>query len=124
MAKSNEALPWSLFSAGGVMAALFIPGLILGLGILAPLMVDEPIELYDQLVWLLAGGWWGWIVKLALVGIIFLTLFHCAHRIRHTATELGLRHLAPLVAVVCYGGAAVGTIVAALLVFTVPGGAG
>ena len=117
MPKINEALPWSLFSAGGVMAALFVPGLILGLGLLAPLMVEDPQNLYDKVHGVVAGGWWGWIVKIVLFGVIFLSLFHCAHRIRHTAADLGLKPLGALLSVLCYGGAAVGTIFALFIVF-------
>ena len=44
--------------------------------------------------------------------VIFLSLFHCAHRLRHTLMDVGFRHLARILMVVCYGGALAGTIVA------------
>ena len=38
MKRSNEAFLWSLFSAGGVMAALFVPALVLVTGLVLPFL--------------------------------------------------------------------------------------
>lgn len=121
MARSKEVFWWSLFSAGGVMSALFIPALIIAVAFCMP--TDSAIDAATRHNHLLGvfDGFLGLILKLVLFGVLFLTLFHCAHRIRHTAEELGLRSLKPVLAIVCYGGALVGTVFAAYIIFTLPG---
>ena len=114
MSRSNEAFWWSLFSAGGVMAALFVPGLILSTGFLLPLSGD-PEKNYRHLQSVLSGGWWQWPLRAVLFGVILLSFFHCAHRIRHTLMDLGLRRFELLLKAVCYTAALGGSIVAGLL---------
>jgi fumarate reductase subunit D len=116
MAKSNEALFWSLFSAGGVMAALFLPAIILATGFLLP--TGDAIaaaERYEQLHDLVANP----ITKVILLVVIFLSFFHCAHRIQHTAKDIGLRPIAGLLAWACYLGATAGSVIAAVLLWRV-----
>lgn len=99
---SGEAFWWSLFSAGGVMAALFVPAFVVVTGFLLPAgdpaVAAARAEAFGQAV-----GWWP--VKIALLGVIVLSLFHCAHRIRHTLMDFGLRRYSGLLKVPCYGGA-------------------
>jgi hypothetical protein len=38
--------------------------------------------------------------------------FHAAHRLRFTLADLGLKGLGPLLGILCYGGAIVGTLIA------------
>ena len=102
MAKSKEPIPWSLFSAGGVISAFCLPALIFLTGIAVPL------------------GWLGAPDLLALLGsrlarlflfvVIFLCLFHWAHRFRAVLVDLGLRSLGTPLALLCYGTAIAGTI--------------
>ncbi len=119
MAKSNEVFFWSLFSAGGVMSAMFIPALALSTGFLLP--TADPAaaqERYKKVSDVLAFGIAGIpIVKLVLLVVIFLSFFHCAHRIQHTSKDLGLRPIGGLIAAVCYGGALVGTFFASMILF-------
>ena len=112
MKPSNEAFWWSLFSAGGVLAALFVPGMIIATGFLLP-TAEQPaaVERYQQ-VHALASFW---PVRLLLGVVIFLTLFHCAHRIRHTLMDLGLRRHDVILKAVCYCGALAGTMVAIVI---------
>ena len=50
-----------------------------------------------------------------------LSLFHWAHRFRYTLYDgLQIKHLNELINAVCYGGAVVGTLVAAYLLVMVP----
>ena len=114
MAKSNEAFWWSLFSGGGVMAALFVPGLILATGFVIPMSVgDEPQVAYERLSRTLAF----WPVRAVLFVVIVLSAFHCAHRVRHTLMDLGLRRYEGLLMTVCYTAALVlGAITGILLV--------
>ena len=112
MSKSNEAFWWSLFSSGGVLAAVAVPALVLSTGfLLATDDMSKAADRYAQLQSLL--NWW--IVRLALLVVISLSFFHCAHRIRHTLMDLGVRGVSLLLMMICYGGALVGTIAAVVI---------
>ncbi|MEV0995232.1 fumarate reductase subunit FrdD [Nonomuraea sp. NPDC050202] len=113
MRRTLEPYLWLLFSGGGVVAALVVPVLVLLFGVLMPLgIVDWPTA--EHLRGLLDGV----LVRLALVVVVVLCLFHAAHRIRHTSEELlGIARFDLLVAVICYGGAIAGGAAAVLLMF-------
>jgi len=112
--RSSEALWWALFSAGGVMAALFVPAFVIVTGFLLP--ASDPAVAAERTVQFAAAvGWWP--IKLALLGILALSLVHCGHRIRHTMMDLGMRRYSGLLKVPCYGGALAGTIWAAMLLW-------
>jgi fumarate reductase subunit D len=113
--RSLTPLPWLLFSAGGVMAALFLPMLMLLLGLALPLgWVSEPS--YEELRALLRNP----LTLLVLFGVLVLSLFHWAHRFRYTLYDgLQIQHLNRLVAGLCYGAALTGTVVAAYLLWQV-----
>jgi fumarate reductase subunit D len=104
MAKSNKPIFWSLFAAGGTLAAFLAPVLVL-LFLLAALGHTPTILGYDQLK-LFVGHWFG---KLALFGVITLFLWHAAHRLRVTLHDFGLRR-DTVVAVCVYYTAAAGTV--------------
>jgi fumarate reductase subunit D len=103
MAKSNKPIFWSLFAAGGTLAAFLAPVLVL-LFLLAALGHAPDILSYASLH-AFATHWLG---KLALLGVITLFLWHAAHRLRVTLHDFGLRQDA-VVAVVVYSAAALGT---------------
>ncbi len=111
---SSEAFWWALFSAGGVMAALFVPAFIIATGFLLP---SGDAQTAASSAAKLAGLMAWWPIRVALTGIIALSLFHCAHRIRHTLIDLGLRRFSGLLRFPCYGAAAAGTVWAALAFF-------
>ena len=111
MARSNEAFWWSLFSAGGVLAALFMPAIILVTGVALPFIQKANEGAYDRLHQMLSS-WLGWMFLFVL---ITMTFFHCAHRIRHTLMDLGLRHATIALAFLCYGGAIAGSILAGVI---------
>ena len=50
-------------------------------------------------------------VRVALLGIIVMTLFHCGHRIRHVLQDLGLHGMVRVLGVLCYGAALAGSVV-------------
>jgi fumarate reductase subunit D len=102
-------LLWLLFSAGGTVAALFYPVHLLLLGIAFPLgWLAAPG--YESLHALVAHP----LVRLYLFVFISLPLFHWAHRFRYTLYDgLQLKHLTALIACLCYGSAALGTLAAA-----------
>jgi len=108
MAKSNEPIWWSLFSAGGVVAAFLIPITLLMTGFAVPLGWITAESLRELVVNNL-------LVKLYLFVIISLPLFHWAHRFRFVAVDLGVKGVGGLLAVLCYGAAIIGTVTAAVL---------
>ncbi|WP_433430857.1 fumarate reductase subunit FrdD [Nonomuraea sp. CA-141351] len=113
MRRTLEPYLWLLFSGGGVVAAFVLPVLVLLFGVLMPLgVVDWPTAehlraLVDNVL-----------VRLALLAVVVLCLFHAAHRIRFTSEELlGIARFDLVIAVVCYGGAIAGGITAGLMLF-------
>ena len=111
---SGEAFWWAIFSAGGVMAALFVPAFVLATGFLLPSGEEGAAAEGARRLAALAG-WWP--VKTGLLGVIALSLFHCAHRIRHTLMDLGMRRSAGLLKLPCYGGALAGSVWLALVLW-------
>jgi fumarate reductase subunit D len=116
MARPVTPLLWTLFSAGGTIAALLFPvhlfltGFAFPLGWLAApsyaflrsLVGHPPTRLY-------------------LFVLISLPLFHWAHRFRYTLYDgLKLKHLTELIAVLCYGTALAGSAAAAYTLWTIP----
>ena len=107
---------WLLFSAGGMLAALLMPVLVFLFGVAFPLeWIARPR--HEDLLTILRHP----ITRLALFGVCMLSLFHWAHRFRYTLYDgLQIKHLNELVAVLCYGGAIVGSLAAAYLMWQVP----
>jgi fumarate reductase subunit D len=112
MAKSsNEAFWWSLFSAGGMVAALLVPVHIVVNGIAEPLgwvSVDHLRALVSHPL-----------TKLYLFVLFSLPFFHCAHRVRHTLYDTGLRGYQTPIAVLCYGAAIIGTVAAEAILLSI-----
>ena len=106
---------WTLFSAGGVIAALLFPGHLFLNGLAFPLgWVDAPS--YEAVRSLVQHP----VTRLYLFAIISLPLFHWAHRFRYTLYDgLQLYHLTVPIAVLCYGAALVGTVVAAYTLWNI-----
>lgn len=108
MAKSNKPIFWSLFAAGGTLAAFLAPVLVL-LFLLVALGHAPDLMSYTRLH-AFAAHWFG---KVFLLVVISLFLWHAAHRLRVTLHDFGLRQDAR-VAVVVYLVAAVGTVLSLL----------
>ena len=113
MRRSNEAFWWSLFAAGGVLAALFVPVLVVMTGLFLPTAAHGTPERYEQIR--AAFGFWP--VRILLVVLVSLAFFHCVHRIRHVVMGLGFRSADTLLAVICYGVASAGTVAMLIVVF-------
>ena len=108
-----EPLLWLLFSAGGVVAAFLIPIHLFVLGIATPLGWTKTTE-YASVTAFLAFP----VVRLYLFVLCSVPLFHAAHRIRYTLYDgLQIKHLNEVIAVACYGGAVVGTLIAGYLLW-------
>lgn len=100
-----EPLVWLTFSGGGVMAALFLPVLIVLFGLAFPLGWISPPD-HDHLEAVVSN----WLTRLVLLGLFVMMLVHSAHRFRYTLYD-GLQLKSKrLIALLCYGGAAAGSI--------------
>ena len=110
--KTTDPIWWGLFSAGGTVAAFLIPvhimvtGLAVGLG-----WVPLETLAYERVRELLENP----LVRLYLLVLISLPLFHSAHRLRHILIDLGGGALRTLISILCYGGAIAGTAAAVWL---------
>ena len=107
MARSHKPIVWSLFAAGGTFAAFVTPVMIFvsGLAIAFGLLPAEALA-FDRMLAMVQNPLGKGLVFLA----IFLPAWHAAHRLRITAHDFGIRADA-LVMAVCYGLAALATIV-------------
>jgi fumarate reductase subunit D len=103
MPRSNKPIVWGPFAAGGTLTAFLTPALIL-LTLMAALGHAPDVLAYERLH-AFAGHWIG---KAALVGVVFLSLWSAAHRLRITCYDLGVRS-DTLVATVVYTVALAGT---------------
>ena len=108
-----EPLLWMLFSAGGMLSGMLMPVLVLMFGIAFPLgWVTAPT--YEQITGLMGNP----LARLVMFSLLALSLFHWAHRFRHTLYDgLQIKHLNEVIAVVSYGAAVVGSALAAYLLW-------
>ncbi len=112
--RPKEPFFWTLFSAGGVVAAMLFPVHLFLFVLAFPLGWIEP-PAYDSLIALVAYP----LARLYLFIFCSLPLFHWAHRFRYTLYDgLQIKHLNELVNVFCYGGAIAVTALAAFLLFS------
>ena len=101
----SAPLFWLLFAGGGTASAMLLPVMVFLTGIAVPAgWIGR-----DDLASLLANP----ITRIILVGLVFLFLFHWAHRFRYALVDLGLRGLGSQ-AWLFYGLALAGTILAGL----------
>ena len=117
MAKRTiEPLLWTLFSAGGVFAALVIPAVLFLFGVAFPLgWIASPSHSYLLVV--LGHP----LTRVLLFVLCVLSLFHWAHRFRFTLYDgLQIKHLNELINLVCYGGVIAGSTAAAYLLWQIP----
>ena len=115
MAKRTiEPLLWTLFSAGGVLAALFLPILLLLFGLAFPLGWLDPPS-HEHLLAALRHP----LTRLVLFFVCTLALIHGAHRFRYTLYDgLQIKHLNELINLLCYGGAIAGSVATAYLLWS------
>jgi len=103
MAKSNKPIVWGPFAAGGTLTAFLTPALML-LTLLAALGHAPDLLAYERLHAFASH----WLAKVALAGVVFLSLWSAAHRLRITCYDLGIR-ADTVVATIVYAGALAGT---------------
>lgn len=87
MKRSDEPVYWLLFGAGGVVAAVLLPVLILTTGLLVPLGILNAGTLSYEKMHALATSWWGAPILLAAIA---LPIFHAMHRVYHGLHDLGI----------------------------------
>ncbi len=109
MKRSREPFFWALFSSGGMLAALVLPALLFLTALAGPLgwVTIRGVGEFREIVH-------SPLARLVSFVLVFLSLFHWAHRFRYTLYDgLQLYHLNALIATVCYGGASALTLAAA-----------
>jgi fumarate reductase subunit D len=114
--RSVEPLLWMLFSAGGVLAAMVLPVLVLLFGIAFPLGWLTPPR-HDDLLSLLSHP----LTRIAGFVVCLLCLVHGAHRFRYTLYDgLQIKHLNEVINLTCYGGAIALSLWATYLLWQIP----
>lgn len=116
MPRRMTPLLWTMFSAGGTIAALLFPSHLFLTGLAFPLgwmTAPSHAALYALLKLPVA--------RVYAFVLISLPLFHWAHRFRYTLYDgLQLKHLTVLIAVLCYGAALAGSAMAAYTLWIIP----
>ena len=107
MAIAKKSVIWGLFAAGGTLTAFIFPALIALFLLVATGNVPEGLQ-FDQFHTFAAG----WLGKACLFIVLFLSLWHAAHRLRVVAHDFGIRKDA-LVASAVYTVAAIGSVLTA-----------
>ncbi len=115
MARSNKPILWLPFAAGGLVSALVIPVLIAITGVLLPLGLIHLT--YANLVETFHKP----IVKIILFGVIALSAWHAAHRMRTAVHDLRLGG-GVAVKAICYGFASLIILAAAIALLVQPAG--
>ena len=113
MAIAKKAVVWGLFAAGGTLTAFVFPALITLFLLIAAGHVPEGLQ-FEQ-IHTFAASWLG---KACLFIVLFLSVWHAAHRLRVVAHDFGIRKDA-LVARVAYTMAAIATVLAAFYLVTI-----
>jgi len=108
MAKSHKPVVWFPFAAGGTVIAFFIPVIVL-LTFMAALG-HVPAGLNYERIHAFAGSGLG---KLIIFGVVALSLWSSAHRLRCTCYDFGLR-ADTLAATVLYIAAIAGSLLTAV----------
>ena len=105
----SEPYLWLLFSAGGVVSAMLMPVLLLIFGVAIPLGWVQPPS-HAHIAAILANP----IACLVLLVLFVLSLFHWAHRFRHTLHD-AFRLSHPMISALCYGATLLGSVIAGYL---------
>jgi len=110
---AKKAIIWGLFAAGGTITAFVLPALIALFLLVA--IGNVPDGLQFEQFYAFASSWLG---KACLFIVLFLSVWHAAHRLRVVAHDFGIRKDA-LIASAVYTVAAIGTVLAAFYLLTI-----
>lgn len=111
-----QGLLWAGFANAAVLVALVVPAHILVQGVLGPLGL---VPSFDRRYSTFAAALGDPLVKLYLLVVMAASFYLFGHRVRYVIHELGV-HGKLLVGVSMYGLAAIATVAAAYLLFTLP----
>ena len=113
MSIARKAVVWGLFAAGGTISAFLFPTLI---GLFLLVAIDKvPPGLEFGAITAFASHWIG---KSVLFLVIFLSLWHAAHRLRVVFHDFGVRK-DKAVANAVYLVAAIGTVLTAFYLYRI-----
>jgi fumarate reductase subunit D len=105
--RSNAPIFWLMFGGGGMLSALTGPVLLFVTGVAVPLGILAPELLSYQHAQAFAQNIVG---KLIIFVVVFLYLWHAAHRIFKSLHDVGI-HPSPVSKAACYGTAFVCTLI-------------
>jgi fumarate reductase subunit D len=108
---------WGLFAAGGMISALIGPVLMLLQGVAGPAGLPTAAMRYDRMRHVVSNP----LLKLAFLLFSVFSFIYSGHRIRRYLPDLGVRNKSPLINWLCYGGALLGGLKAALVIARIPG---
>ncbi|MDZ4252401.1 MAG: fumarate reductase subunit FrdD [Sulfuritalea sp.] len=108
MAKSNKPVVWFPFAAGGTVIAFCIPVIVLLTFLAALGHVPAGLDYQNMHAFARSG-----VGKLIIFGVVALSLWSSAHRLRCTCYDFGLR-VDTLAATVLYAAAIFGSIASAV----------
>jgi fumarate reductase subunit D len=114
MAKSNKPIIWSVFAGGGTVTAFITPVMIFVTGLAIPLGILPQDKLSYERVLTFVHHPLG---KAFLLAIFFLSFFHAAHRIFVSLHDLGIHGNKWMLMILCYGSAAVCTLISLIYLF-------
>lgn len=112
-----EPFWWSLFGAGGIVAAMLVPAHILVQNLLGAAGLPVATSDYDRARRLTAHP----LVRLYLLVLTTLPLFHWAHRFRYYLMDVGIMGARRAIAMLCYGSAVAGALGAVRILLRQPG---
>jgi fumarate reductase subunit D len=113
MAIAKKAVVWGLFAAGGTVSSFLFPALI-GLFLLVALGQTPDGLQYEQ-IHSFASTWLG---KASLFLVLFLSLWHAAHRLRVVFHDFGIRS-DPLIANIVYLLATAGSLMTVYFLYSI-----
>jgi len=113
MAIAKKAIVWGLFAAGGTLTAFVLPVLIALYLLVA--IGDVPDGLQFEQIHNFAASLLG---KACLFIVLFLSVWHAAHRLRVVVHDFGIRKDA-LVASAVYTVATIGTVLTAFYLLSI-----
>ena len=113
MTIAKKAIVWGLFAAGGTLTSFVYPALIALFLLIAT--GNVPVGLQFEQIHTFAASWLG---KACLFIVLFLSVWHAAHRLRVVVHDFGIRK-DKLVAKVVYTVAAIGTVLTAFYLFSI-----
>lgn len=100
--RSDEPMYWLMFGAGGMVASIVLPSIMVIL-IIAGIQgdVNDGLLNFDQV----SGLFGNWFLSICLFGIVFLLSFYALHRMHHSSHDFGIH--SKITWYIAYGTAAV-----------------